>query len=103
MAASITAFAQSQMPITSTTAIVKKQPVEKPTVEKKAKVSIPLLVNPLKAQPPTASDKIIRVDGVSNQPWYRMAGPRPGYSIFPQAGNDPLGMNLFWVGAEPLR
>jgi hypothetical protein len=103
MAASITAFAQSQMPATSTTATMKKPPVEKPRVVEKVKVSTPLLTNPLKAPPPKVSDKIVRIDGESNQPWYRMAGPRPGYSIFPQPGQNDLGYNVFWIGAAPLR
>ena len=105
MAASITAFAQSQMPTTSATVVVKKQPVvQKPTVEKtRGNVSSPFILNPLKARPSKVSDKVIYIDGMSNQPWYRMAGTRPGWSAFPQPGKDNLGLTFFWVGAEPSR
>jgi hypothetical protein len=100
--ASIAAFAQSQMPAPLTTATVKKPATTAPAGEKKTAATVPLVnFNPLKPRPQKASDKIIRVDGESSQPWFRMAGSRPGYSAFPGAGQNNLGFNLFWVG-DPL-
>jgi hypothetical protein len=101
--ASMAAFAQSQMPAPLTAATVKKQPVVQPTAEKKAKVSTPLNYNIFKPRPETGSGKTIRVDGESSQPWFRMAGPRPGWTVFPGPGQNDLGFNLFWIGADPLR
>jgi len=105
MTASIAAFAQSQGPVPPTTVTEKKQPeAAKPTTEKAAKVTSPFInFNPLKPRPETASDKVFRVDGVSSQPWYRMAGARPGWSAFPAPGQGAFGFNLLWVGAEPRR
>ena len=103
--ASIAAFAQPQDPVPPTTVTVKQQPaVAKPTAEKAVKVTSPFITfNPLKPHPETASDKVFRVDGISSQPWYRMAGARPGWSAFPEPGQGAFGFNLFWVGAEPRR
>jgi len=101
--ASIAAFAQSQMPAPLTTVTVKKPAVTKPAEEKKVVTTPFINFNPLKPRPQTASDKVFRVDGESSQPWYRMAGTRPGYSAFPGPGQNNLGFNLFWVGAEPRR
>jgi hypothetical protein len=100
--ASIAAFAQSQTPVPLTTVTVKKPAVTKPAEEKKVVTSPFINYNPLKLRQ-TASDKIIHVDGESSQPWFRMAGTRPGYSAFPGAGQNNLGFNLFWVGAPPSR
>jgi len=100
--ASIAAFAQSQMPAPLTTATVKKPAVTQPTVEKKTAATVPLVnYNPLKPRLQMPSDKIIHVDGESSQPWFRMAGSKPGYSAFPGPGQNNLGFNLFWVG-DPL-
>jgi hypothetical protein len=102
---SIAAIAQSQGPVSPTTVTVKKQPeAAKPTAEKTLKVNSPFInFNPLKPHPESASDKVFRVDGISSQPWYRMAGARPGWSAFPEPGQGAFGFNLFWVGAEPRR
>jgi hypothetical protein len=103
--ASIAALAQAQGPVPSTTITLKKQPeAVKPTTEKTVKVTSPFInFNPLKPHPETASDKVFRVDGISSQPWYRMAGARPGWSAFPEPGQGALGFNLIWIGAEPRR
>ena len=105
VAASIAAFAQSQTPAPSTTVTVKKQAVvEKPAVQKPVRITTPFVnFNPFKTHPETASDKVYRVDGISSQPWYVMAGPKPGWSAFPSPGQGSFGFNLFWVGAEPRR
>lgn len=105
MTASIAVFAQSQGPVPPTTVMVKKQPVvAKPAAEKAVKVTTPFInLNPVKPHQETTSDKVFRVDGISSQPWYRMAGARPGWSAFPAPGQGSFGFNLFWVGAEPRR
>src|SRR5215469_13425660 len=105
MTASLAAFAQSQVPVPSTTVTVKKQPVvAKPTAEKPVRIITPFVnFNPFRIRPETASDKVFRVDGISSQPWYVMAGPKPGWSAFPAPGQGSFGFNLFWVGAEPRR
>jgi hypothetical protein len=97
-------LAQSQTPAPLTTAAAKKPAVTKPADVKKTTPVAPFVnYNPLKTHPERASDKIFHVDGESSQPWYVMAGSRPGWSAFPGPGQNNLGFNLFWVGAEPRR
>lgn len=66
------------------------------------KVTVPGPVKtPFNAPPTLQSDKIVRVDGESSQPWYRTAGAQPGYSAFPTMEHHDTALDLIWVGATP--
>lgn len=101
MAASMGALA-APPPAPEPVFTVKNQTVEQPATNQ-LKVVTPLNYNLLKPQPRTGTDKIVRVEGMSSQPWYRMAGTKPGWSAFPAPEQQDLSVNLFWIGAGPQR
>jgi hypothetical protein len=104
VAASMAAVAQSQAPPqkqTQTSAapvIPLSATVQKQTVEKKVEIFTPLSK---KFPPSKQTDKIVRVDGMSSQPWFRTIGQKPGWSAFPPPEQQDATLNLFWVGAAP--
>lgn len=66
------------------------------------KVTVPgPIKTPFNATPTLQSDKIVRVNGESSQPWYRTAGAQPGYSAFPTMEHHDTALDLIWVGATP--
>lgn len=102
LAATAAAFAeppagqpQAVVPSTITAAATVKKPT---TTVKKVEIYTSLSK---KQSSSGVSPKIERIDGMSSQPWVKMAGPDPGYSAFPRPERrDPL-MNVFWIGAPP--
>jgi hypothetical protein len=104
VAASMAAMAQPQAPLqkqpqTGAAPVVPMSAtVQKQTVEKKVEIFTPLSK---KIPPPKQTDKIVRVDGMSSQPWFRTIGPKPGWSAFPPPEQQDATLNLFWVGAAP--
>jgi hypothetical protein len=97
VAASIGALAQPPTELQQSTATTTKT-VKVQKAEKKEPV-IPVLRAPITMQ----SDKIERVDGMSSQPWYRMAGTHPGLSAFASGEHQDRPLNLIWIGAPPSR
>jgi hypothetical protein len=73
--------------------------VQKHTAQKKVEIFTPLS----KKSEPKQTDKIERVDGMSSQPWFRMIGPQPGWSAFPDPERQDPTLNVFWIGAAPTR
>ena len=61
----------------------------------------PRVLTPLTAPPPVERNTIERMDGLSSQPWARMAGNRPGWSAFPDQNSAQPMLPFFWVGADP--
>jgi hypothetical protein len=99
MAAAMAALAQpppvpASAPVTLTT---KTQTTENQPAVKKAQV-VTVFHKPFKTTPQLQSDKIVRVDGMSSQPWYRMAGQHPGWSAFPDPEHQDPSFNVFWIG-----
>jgi hypothetical protein len=74
--------------------------VQKPTVQRRVEIFTPFNK---KFPPSKQTDKIVRVDGQSSQPWSRMIGPQPGWSAFPEPERQDATLNLFWIGAAPSR
>jgi len=103
MAASMAALAQPPPAPEPTAFTVKNQTAEQQPATNQLKVLTPLNYNLFKAQPRTGTDKIVRVEGMSSQPWYRMAGTKPGWSAFPAPEQRDPSFNLFWIGAGPQR
>jgi hypothetical protein len=59
---------------------------------KKEKVDI---FTPIKLRSPAPTDKVYRVDGMSSQPWARIAGSHPGWSEFPRPETANRGLDIF--------
>jgi hypothetical protein len=92
LAAWVVACAQPQLVLPPASMTVKK-----PAAEKKIEIFTPLS----KKTGVKPSDKIVRVEGMSSQPWARMIGTHPGWSAFPEPERQDPALNLLWVGASP--
>jgi hypothetical protein len=99
LTAAMTAMAQQQtQPQTNAVLQVPvSATVQKPTANKKVEIFTPLS----KKIPSPQTDKIEHVDGMSSQPWFRMVGPEPGWSAFPDPERQDATLNVAWIGAPP--
>jgi len=101
LAAAMAAVAQPQTQSQSqTNATVISATVNKPVAEKKVEIFTPFSK---KFPPSKQTDKVVRVNGESSQPWSRMIGTKPGWSAFPDPERQDSTLNLFWIGAAPSR
>jgi hypothetical protein len=104
LAAALTAMAQQQTqsqprpqpPTRAAQAASMSAAVQKPA-EKQVEVFTPLT----KKLPLKSTDKVERVDGLSSQPWSKMAGSRPGWSAFSDPERHDAAFDVFWIGAPP--